>query len=52
MSFLINAGAQLLDIRPEELYEQLLRVETSFVGTVLKGLKKLDQFMVASACRQ
>ena len=50
LSFLINAGAQLIDTRPEELYEQILRVESSFVNTVQKELKKLDGFM--ASCRQ
>ena len=45
MTFLLNAGAQLIDIQPEVLYKQLLRVEASFVDTVAKGLKKLDRFM-------
>ena len=50
MTFLINAGTQLIDIRPEELYEQILRVESSFVNTVQKELKKLDGFV--ASCRQ
>lgn len=42
MTFLLDAGAQLIDIRPEELYEHLLKVETSFVDTVTTRLKKID----------
>lgn len=50
LSFLINAGAQLIDIKPAELYEQILRVESSFISTVQKELKKLDGFV--ASCRQ
>ena len=46
MSFLLDVGSQLIDIQPEILYKQLLRVEASFVDTV-KGLKRLDGFMSA-----
>ena len=46
MSFLLDVGAQLIDIQPDVLYKQLLRVEASFVDTV-KGLKRLDGFMSA-----
>lgn len=47
LSFLMNAGAQLIDIRPEEVYEQILRVESSFINTAQKELKKLDSFMAS-----
>lgn len=50
LSFLMNAGAQLIDIKPEELYEQILRVESSFLNTAQKELKKLDSFM--ASCHQ
>lgn len=48
MSFLLDTGAQLIDIRPEELYEHILKVETSFVEIVTKGLRKLDAIMSTS----
>ena len=45
MSFLINAGVQLIDLQPGDLYEQILRVESSFVNIAQKEFKKLDSFM-------
>lgn len=48
LSFLLCAGAQLIDIRPEELYEHLLKVETSFVETVTKDFRKLDAIDIMS----
>ena len=41
LAFLVNVGACLLDVQPEDLHEALMRAEKSYLEVVMKAFKKI-----------